>query len=257
MCHSEGSMYNTCKSSENIFNPSKCASGPAPSPPPPAPQASDFAEKTVAELFKLLKITDVDPSTCVSDVGRADVLFRDFAKDAASKNVTQAVTTLARGLSALTSSISGCGVTEVTNKLDLLAASIHWANISMAGFDKDIKVIVGASDLWTDIDALATAVLKEDFSAVGTAIGTLLNDWSTIVGGCGSAAKECKFLDGFLKLVQAVAVEVTPCETALVPALVELENATALFKAKQYESAVAQFAKGLDTGERGLPKRRR
>ena len=181
MCHSEGSMYNTCKSSENIYEPSKCADTPAPSPPPPAPKASSFAEKVVAELFKLLKITDVDPSTCVSDVGRADVLFRDFAKDVASKNVTVAVRQLARGLSSLTSSISGCGVTEVQNKIDLLAASIHWANISTAGFDKDVKVVVGASDLWTDIANLGAAVSKEDYSAVGSAIGTLLNDWSTIV----------------------------------------------------------------------------
>ena len=35
--------------------------------------------QVVTELFKLLKITDGNPKTCVQDVGRADVLFKDFA----------------------------------------------------------------------------------------------------------------------------------------------------------------------------------
>ena len=60
-----------------------------------------------------------------------------------------ALSDLSRGLSALSTSVSGCGLTEVQAKIDMLAAAIKWANISTAGFDKDVKIIVDASDLKT------------------------------------------------------------------------------------------------------------
>lgn len=267
-------MYNTCSSKENIYKPDECSASPDPTPPPPAPQASSFAEKAMTEIFKLLKITDVDPSTCVSDVGRADVLFRDFAQDAAAKNATQAMTSLARGLSALSSSVAGCGVTEVQNKIDMLAASIKWAKISTKGFDKTITAIVGASDLWDDVTAVEKAVTAGDASAAGDAIGKLMSDWTTVVGGCKASSTECNFLSGFLKIAQAVAKEVEPCEvqrqltylflrvvccrcrdahllwclfqTALIPPIKKLMNATSLFKAQDWKAAVSQFASGLD-----------
>merc|ERR1712086_123159 len=51
-CHAEGSMYDTCSSSEIITSPSKCASPPAPSPPAPSPPApvprSSLPEKVLA-----------------------------------------------------------------------------------------------------------------------------------------------------------------------------------------------------------------
>jgi len=201
----------------------------------------------VTELFKLLKITDVDPQTCVSDVGRADVLFRDFAQDAVAGNVSTAVVDLSKALSALSSSVADCKLTEVQAKIDLLAASIRWANISTSGFDKDIKVIVDASDLWNDISALGQAVIKKDTTAVGSAIGQLLTDWTTITGGCGANSTTCNVLNGLLKVIQVVATEAAPCEAALGPAVTNLTAAAHLFSTHQYEQAVADFAAGLDS----------
>jgi hypothetical protein len=239
-------MYNKCSSGQNAYKPGECGSTPAPVPTPPAPTASSFAEKVVTELFKLLKITDVDPSTCVSDVGGADVLFRDFAQDAAAGNASTAVVDLSKGLSALSSSVAGCGLTEVQAKIDLLAASIRWANISTAGFDKDVKVIVDASDLWNDITALGKAVIAKDTTAVGTAIGNLLTEWTTVTGGCSASNKACNILDGILKVVQVVATEAAPCEQALSGPVTELESAATLFRAHNYTGAVAAFATALD-----------
>jgi len=128
----------------------------------------------------------------------------------------------------------------------MLAASVKWAKISTSNFDKDISAIVGASDLWDDVVSIEQAVTSGDDTAAGNAIGKLLTDWTTIVGGCKASSLECNFLNGFLKLAQAVAKEVEPCEAALVPSLRDLLNATTLFKAKSYEEAVKTFATGLD-----------
>jgi len=238
-------MYDTCSSKEIITKSSKCPDTPAPSPAPPVPK-SDVAEKVVAELFKLLGITDVDAQTCVNDVGGADVFFRDFAQDVSGKNYTLAVSDLARALSALSTSVSDCGVTEVQAKIDMLAASIKWANISTAGFDKDVKIIVGASDLWNDLAALATAISSKDTTAMATAIQKLLTDWSNLTGGCGANATTCKFLDGLLRMVQVVAQNVAPCEAAIEPVVVNLTEAVHLFEQKQYTQAVSAVAAGLD-----------
>merc|ERR1712166_694432 len=244
-CHAEGSMYDTCSSSEIITSPSKCASPPAPSPPAPVPKSS-LPEKVLAELFKLLGITDVDAATCVNDVGGAEGYLKAFAQDVTGKNFSLAVDDLSRGLSSLSSSVADCGLTEVQAKIDMLAASIKWANISTTGLDKDVQIIVDASDLYNDISALAVAVTKEDPATIGAAIAKLLADWTSITGGCGSNSTACNILDGLLRMVQVVAVNVAPCEAALEPVIQNLTSGFTLFKQKQYTEAVAAIAGGLD-----------
>jgi len=238
-------MYDTCSSSEIITSPSKCASPPAPSPPAPVPKSS-LPEKVLAELFKLLGITDVDAATCVNDVGGAEGYLKAFAQDVTGKNFSLAVDDLSRGLSSLSSSVADCGLTEVQAKIDMLAASIKWANISTTGLDKDVKIIVDASDLYNDISALAAAVTKEDPATIGAAIAKLLADWTSITGGCGSNSTACNILDGLLRMVQVVAVNVAPCEAALEPVIQNLTSGFTLFKQKQYTEAVAAIAGGLD-----------
>jgi len=244
-CHAELSTYDSCSSKEIVTAKDKCPASPAPAPAPPAPK-SPLAANLLAELFKLLGITDVDATTCVNDFGGADIMLRDFAQDMNGKNYTLAVSDLSRALSALSSSVSDCGLLEFQAKIDTLAASIRWANISTAGFDKGVEIIVDGSDLWNDVSTLATAVKKKDSTAIGSALGKLLSDWTSISGGCGANSTTCKFLDGLLKMVQVVAQNVAPCEAAIQPAIVNLTQGIALFENKQYAQAVGAVASGLD-----------
>merc|ERR1712195_322180 len=242
-CHGEGSMYNKCSTSQNIYDPTKCGSAPAPAPAL-APTDGGFSKTVLKELFKLLKITDVDVDSCVNSVGRADVHFEYFRQDLAYKNYSLAATDLARGLSALSTSVATCGVTEVQAKIDTFAAAIKWANVSTAGLDKGVKFVVDASDLWPEIAALATAVTSKDSTAVGSAIGQLLDKWSSVTGGCHTSS--CSLLDGLLRVVQVVATDIAPCEAALEAPFATLQQAAAQFQAKNYFQSVADFSAGLD-----------
>jgi len=206
---------------------------------------SNFAGKVLAELFKLLKITDVDTAKCVQDVGGSEAFFRDFATDIKGKNYSMAIGDLSRGISGLSTAVDDCGVEEVQHKLDALAASIKWANISTAGLDHAVEILVDASDLWKDIEALATAVTAKDTTAVGTAIGSLLSDWTAVTGGCKNS-KPCQFIDGLLRVLQVVMTDVKPCEAALTPAYVNLTAGMTAFKNKDFKTAVMDTASGLD-----------
>jgi len=105
MCHAEGSAYNTCSSSESVYKPGDCSAAPPPAPPPPPPSATDFALKSITALFQHFNIS-IDPATCVSDVGRADIQFKEFAQDAEGKNYSLALTSLSRGLYAISTASS-------------------------------------------------------------------------------------------------------------------------------------------------------
>merc|ERR1712166_368843 len=242
-CHDEGSMYNTCLPYENIYDPTKCGATPAPAPAP-APTDGGFSRTVLKELFKLLKITDVDVDSCANSVGRADVHFEYFHQDLAFKNYSLAATDLARGLSALSTSVATCGVTEVQAKIDTFAAAIKWANVSTAGLDKGVKFVVDASDLWPEIAALATAVTSEDSTAVGSSLAQLLEKWSSVTGGCKTPS--CSVLDGLLRVVQVVATDIAPCEAALEAPFATLQQAAAQFQATNYSESVAEFSAGLD-----------
>jgi len=216
-------------------------------PPSPKPQPlnNTFAQGVLTRVFKLLKITDVRPSACVADVSNADVMFRDFATDIQSKQYTTAMVDLSRGLSSLSNSVSGCGVQEIRHKLDALAASVRWANISMSSFDKSVQILVGASDLWEPLMGVASAVAKRDPDSVGDALIALLNDWTSVVGGC-NGNKICQLVDGVLRAIAVTSKEVVPCENALQPAVENFEVGSHYFAAKLYKNATLKFAAGLD-----------
>ena len=176
-------MYNQCQPKQNVFHTKDCAATLAPAPAPPAPEPSGFALAVVAQLFKLLNVSK-SSTDCVADIGRADVRFRDFAQDVAAKNYSTAVGSLARALSALSSSVSGCGVEDVRAKVDALAASIRWANVSTSGLDHAVAIMVDASDLWDGIASLGAAVRKGDATAVGDAIGARVRFFHKHFGAC-------------------------------------------------------------------------
>ncbi len=225
----------------------KSASSPSASPTGAViPTITPDPVKILDELFKLLGVTGVDTVTCVKDVSGAGHFLRDFADDLETKNYTQAVSALGRGISALSSSVNDCGVQQIQSRLDALAASIKWANISTAGFDKVVQILVSASDMEKDIEGLAAAIRTGDASQIGTAIQTLLNDWTSITGGCDPSSKACNFIDGILKVVMTIAQDIQPCEAAIEPAIANLTYGATLFKNKDYKDAIASMALGLD-----------
>ena len=112
---------NPCSSSQTIYKPDSCPS-PSPSYPPaptPAPSKDDtFAKEVLTVLFKVLKITDKDPSTCVNDVGNSAVAFRSFGKALGAGSYKVAVSELSSAMNMLSASVADCGTQEVQTKLD-------------------------------------------------------------------------------------------------------------------------------------------
>jgi hypothetical protein len=195
-------------------------------------------------------VDDVDAKACVSDTGGAEVAFKDFVTDVASLRFETAVVDLGRGLTGLSQAVVTCKLPELQNKIDILATSIRWANVSTSGFDKVVKILVGASDLWTDIEAVYHGAKDKDADKVATALKQLMDNWSTIVGGCSSHFWEkektaCKFVDGILRVVQTVASEVKPCEDVLQPAFADFVTGADAFMAKNFSDAISQFSTGV------------
>mmetsp|Transcript_41978 Transcript_41978/g.78506 ORF Transcript_41978/g.78506 Transcript_41978/m.78506 type:complete len:820 (+) Transcript_41978:69-2528(+) len=233
---------------DDIKEEEQCTNQPSPEPAP-VPKAagnSTFAKHMMSFIFKELGITDVDVNACVQDFANAELHFRDFGFDLKNKKYTSSFEELGRGISALANSVTDCKVQEVQRKLDTLAAAVRWANISTSRLDRDVTVIVGASNLWKDLAAIAQAVEAKNYNAIGDALNVLLRDWTSVEGGCKSGQTVCKFVDGLLKTIAATAKEVTPCEDALRPALSDFIRGGELFKAKDYKTALAKFAAGLD-----------
>jgi len=92
---------------------------------------------------------------------------------------------------------------------------------------------------------VAAAVEAKDPTAVGKAIGTLLDDWTAVSGGC-KGHKACQIIDGLLRVIGVTASDVAPCEAALEPAVASFESGAKAIEQKDYKSAVADFAAGLD-----------
>ena len=242
-------MQDPCWSSQYITDPSACSSTPPPAPTPVPPmQNNTFAINVVTSLFKLLKITDKDASTCVKDVGNANMYFKHFAADVAGKNYSTAMFDISRGLNSLSTSLNDCGTQEVQNKLDALAVAIKWANISTAALDKTVAILVGDSDLWQDIEALATAVGAKDTTAIGDSLSALLDNWSSVTGGCTAMGNSttCKFMDGLLHILSVSAEQIAPCEAFVAGPLQNLTAGAASFKSEDYKLAVQEFLSGLD-----------
>merc|ERR1719350_2512163 len=249
-CHDEGdAIFNHCHAWENYHEVGQCASQPSPPPmpaPPPPPLDDSFVKAVLAELFRLLKITDADPGACVSDVGDSKSYLQDFAQDVASKRWATAVDDLNRGLTSLSNAVSGCNVREVTQKLDVLAAGTRWAKIT-AKADTEVQILVAASDLWPYLQRLAAAVDAKDPAAVGSSISSLLDEWTSVTGGCAAGDKACKLVDGIMRVIAATADDVQPCVAALQPAVESFEAGATALGQQDYQAAVADFAAGLDT----------
>lgn len=215
---------------------------------PPTPKSN--VEKILSVLFKDLGV-DVDVSECVSDVSGAELKFRDFADEVTSANYTLAVASLGEGLDALSSSIAGCDVQQVQQKLDALALAIKWAKINTKGLDNTVKVLVGASDLWKVIKNAASAAKSGDSDNIAKAIGQLLDEWTQVTGGC-KGNKGCQMVDGIIRVIQQIAGDITPCENSLKPAVDKFEAAAAAFKGNDPKTAVTDMADGLDTVAQAL-----
>jgi hypothetical protein len=180
----------------------------------------------------------------ILDSTGASQAFRDFAEDYRTKNYDAALQDLSSGFSALSSSMGDCGINQVQHVFDAMALATKFAKVSK-GIDKVDSIMVGASDLVKDVEKMAAACADGDSEAIGNAIGSFLNDWSQVVGGCGDK-KGCQLVGGILRIIQEVAKDVGPCEDAIVPAITKMETARDAFKSKDYKSAVADFASALD-----------
>ena len=203
--------------------------------------------KVLQTLFKVLQITNVDPQECVKDITGAGVHFRDFADDLHNKDFKTGIDSLEKGISSLSSSVSGCGVKEVQTKLDALALAIKFAKISK--LDDAVKIVVGASDLWTNIEVLAKAAKGGDASGIGNAIGKLLSKWTQVTGGC-KKKKGCLMVDGVIRIIQTVAKDLGPCENALSPIVNDMESVAGDFRKEDYSKAIKDLATTLEkTGE--------
>ena len=155
---------------------------------------------------------------------------------------------MATGISALSTAVAGCGVVEVESKLDALAAAVKWANITKLDkfINGAVKIVVGAADLDKDLKALGKAVRSGDPTQIGDALGSLLDKWTAVTGGCKSN-KACSFVDGILRIVETVASDYSACHAAVEPAYAQFQAGVAAMHGKNVSGAVQGFAQGLDT----------
>jgi len=232
---------------KDISEASKCPVQP-PTTEEGLPVANNtFAKSVLTFVFKHLNITDVDFDTCLSDIGNSEIHLQDFGIDMKHKRYRSGLANLGRGVSALANSVSGCDLKEIRHRIDSLASNIHFANISAGTFDKATTAIIGASDMWKDVDAVRSAVVSKDANAIGDSLGKMLDDFSSVEGGCKAhGGAVCKVVDGLLRVAAVTAKDITACEQALEPAVDALRRGGEQLKAKDFNVAVADFSSGLD-----------
>lgn len=199
--------------------------------------------KVLKVIFKLLKI-DADPSTCASDTTGVSQNIKDFSAEYAAKDYEGALSSLSKVFSGLSSSVGDCGVPQVAHKFDAAALAVKFAKISTK-LDQIDTIVVGASELVNDVEAIFSAAKSGDEDSIANSIGTFLNDWSQVTGGCGDH-KGCELVGGLLRIIQEVATDLGPCEDAILPAVSKMESAVASFKAENYHAAVADLADSLE-----------
>jgi hypothetical protein len=207
------------------------------------PQAS--AETVLTALFKVFKVTDVDPATCVTDSTGAETDFRQFAEEWKDKRYEDAIASLSSGFNALSSTLGDCGVDQLQHLIDAGSLAVKFAKIGKKLDDID-SLLVGASDLVEDVHFIAEAVSDGDDAEIGNAIGKFLIDWTQVIGGCGDDHKGCAFVGGVLRIIQEVATDIKPCEDAIRPALASLEAGSTAFKNKDHSEGIKLIAEGLD-----------
>ena len=86
--------------------------------------------KVLKVLFKVFKI-DADPATCATDTTGVSNYVRDFTSEYESKNYEAALGSLSKVFSGMSSSITDCGVPQISHKLDAAAIATKFAKIGM------------------------------------------------------------------------------------------------------------------------------
>lgn len=199
--------------------------------------------KVLSVLFKLFHV-DADAATCVSDTTGVSQNIKDFSAEYNAKNYEAALGSLSNVFSGLSSSISDCGIPQVAHKFDAAALATKFAKIGTK-LDKIDTIVIGASELVHDVEAIVSAASSGDDESIANSLGTFLNDWTQVTGGCGDH-KGCKLVGGVLRIIQEVAKDIGPCEDAILPAVTKMESAVSSFKAKDYKSAVGDLATSLE-----------
>ena len=152
-------------------------------------------ETIVSALFKLFKL-DLDASECVSDSTGIAEKFSSFSTAWQSHEYQEALGELSQGLSAISASISNCGVGQIAHVLDGAAIAVKFAKLS-ASVDKIDSVIMGASELRDDIEDIASASASGDADALATALSSFLSDWSQVIGDCGASGATMPASDAY------------------------------------------------------------
>lgn len=199
--------------------------------------------KILTVIFKIFKV-DADAATCVSSTTGVSANLKDFSAEYDAKNYEAALGSLAKVFSGMSSSIGDCGVPQVSRKFDAAAIATKFAKIGTK-LDKLDSLVIGASELMHDVEALVSAAKSGDSDMIANTIGTFLNDWSQVTGGCGDH-NGCKLVGGVLKIIQEVAKDIAPCEAAVLPAVDKMEAAVKSFEAKDYKTAVKDLAQSLE-----------
>ena len=202
--------------------------------------------KVVASLLlKVFGIKDVDVSTCVSNVEGTSTSLKSFSAEVKVRDYKTAMLSLGKAISLVSSSVANCGVQEVNLKLDSLAIALKYPKIT-SGVDKAVRIVIGAGRVEKDVAALAAAVSAGNSDGVANSIGNLLKDWNSVAGGCKAGSKVCPFVNGLLRLFQQSAIDIKPCEIALVSVISQFEAGAGKFSAKNYQAAVTTWAAALD-----------
>ncbi|GMI14973.1 hypothetical protein TrVE_jg10961 [Triparma verrucosa] len=195
-------------------------------------------------LLRLAGITDVDADSCFKDVDGVAASFRDFSSDMESKQYTLALTDLNKALLGFETSISECGVSEIETKIASIATALKFAKVSTA-LDEALSIVIDATDVAVHLSDLSVDILAGDADKIGQDVTDLLNDWEKIAGDC--TAEGCKFVDGFLKILQVVATDISgPCLADLEKSFDVFSSGVAAFKTKNYTLALSDFALGFD-----------
>ena len=205
----------------------------------------------VAALFELLHI-DANPQACVTDGVGVEISLRAFEQELRGGDFPNAMSSLSNAVSYLSTSIQACKVQDVNMKLDALAGAIKFAKISTAGLDRSVNVLIGTSDMGTDIEAIAHSVSAADSQGLADALGKTMSDFFMITGGCSSTDKACNMVNGVLSVFQEVARDFGPCKAAILPIVATFESAASAFESKNYKTAVKGFAGALDKTSQAL-----
>jgi len=167
-------------------------------------------------------------------------------------NWTGGVKDLAGALTALASSVNGCGVTSLAQILEDTASKLGQPTIA-ADIGTVVSVIVQGSDVTLDLKQLVADAQAGSWSSVGHDLGVL----STWLGGTGCTSFVCKLVEGMLNASAIPLQNLVACEADLNEAASDFSAGAAAFGNKQISAAASYWASGLNhvaksTGDCGV-----